>query len=464
MVYLHPELNKLYQDSPDNNERQSDDYYVRKKKFLETYLNSNYDMASNYSGHLSPDLIRYNLINTKQITFEVTDACNLNCEYCGYGSLYGDYDNRDNKFMKWELAKAILDYHAVLWRSEEYPSYNKEIAIGFYGGEPLLNIGLIKKVVKYLEDMGLMYIKFRYGMTTNGLLLDKYIDYLFEKGFHVSVSLDGNRENSGYRIAHDGGESFPRIYKNLLSIRERYPEKFESNINFLSVLHSKNSMGNIYKFFKEEFNKMPGVSEVSPNGIRKDKIEEYKRIYKNKFESLSTSKNYSEIREDIFLSDPDNHNLMYYLNNYSGNMIRDYERFFDDVENTRWLPTGTCTPFGKRMFVTVNGKILPCERIAQSHGLGYVDEDGVHLDIDKIAAKYNACYEKLKPVCSMCHRLKGCLQCMFHLENIDNDKPVQCDGFVNKNRFLNYLSRNVSLLERDNKIYHKIMTEVVIEA
>lgn len=28
------------------------------------------------------------LINLRQLTFEITDACNLKCEYCGYGELY----------------------------------------------------------------------------------------------------------------------------------------------------------------------------------------------------------------------------------------------------------------------------------------------------------------------------------------------------------------------------------------
>ncbi|MBQ8959313.1 MAG: hypothetical protein IJ057_13575 [Bacteroidales bacterium] len=32
------------------------------------------------------------MANTPQITFEVTDACNLCCEYCAYGKLYAGYD------------------------------------------------------------------------------------------------------------------------------------------------------------------------------------------------------------------------------------------------------------------------------------------------------------------------------------------------------------------------------------
>jgi len=36
--------------------------------------------------------ILYQLANLRQITFEVIDACNLKCKYCGYGEFYNDYD------------------------------------------------------------------------------------------------------------------------------------------------------------------------------------------------------------------------------------------------------------------------------------------------------------------------------------------------------------------------------------
>lgn len=38
--------------------------------------------------YLKPDDIRKCLANTPQVTFEVTDACNLRCEYCGYGNFF----------------------------------------------------------------------------------------------------------------------------------------------------------------------------------------------------------------------------------------------------------------------------------------------------------------------------------------------------------------------------------------
>ncbi len=47
--------------------------------------------------YISADDIRYQLANLKQLTFEVTDACNLRCKYCAYGEFYNDYDRRENK-------------------------------------------------------------------------------------------------------------------------------------------------------------------------------------------------------------------------------------------------------------------------------------------------------------------------------------------------------------------------------
>lgn len=43
---------------------------------------------------LTVGMIERNLVNLPQLTFEVTDACNLNCKYCGYGDFYEGYDTR----------------------------------------------------------------------------------------------------------------------------------------------------------------------------------------------------------------------------------------------------------------------------------------------------------------------------------------------------------------------------------
>jgi molybdenum cofactor biosynthesis enzyme MoaA len=40
------------------------------------------------SNLFSAELVETQVTNLSQITFEVTDACNFKCKYCGYGELY----------------------------------------------------------------------------------------------------------------------------------------------------------------------------------------------------------------------------------------------------------------------------------------------------------------------------------------------------------------------------------------
>jgi len=49
--------------------------------------------------YLKSEDIESFLANTPQITFEITDSCNLNCTYCGYGDFYSDYEKREDKML-----------------------------------------------------------------------------------------------------------------------------------------------------------------------------------------------------------------------------------------------------------------------------------------------------------------------------------------------------------------------------
>ena len=87
---------------------------------------------------LNKSNISYQLSNLRQIVFEVTDACNLKCKYCGYGEFYEDYDKRENKNLSIEETIAVLDYLIQFWQSNQNVSFNKNVFISFYSGEPLL--------------------------------------------------------------------------------------------------------------------------------------------------------------------------------------------------------------------------------------------------------------------------------------------------------------------------------------
>lgn len=91
-----------------------------------------------------------NLVNLKQLTFEVTDACNLHCRYCGYGDLYFGYDKRETKHMSFEQGKVLIDYLVDIWRTYHTKSDRQRTYISFYGGEPLMNMDFITRIVDSL--------------------------------------------------------------------------------------------------------------------------------------------------------------------------------------------------------------------------------------------------------------------------------------------------------------------------
>ena len=116
--------------------------------------------------------VKRSLSNRPQLTFEITDACNLRCEYCGYGKSYSDYDERKSTRLSPQRAKVLLDYLRSLWGSELNISHNQNVYISFYGGEPLVNVPFIKEIVSYIEEPDCPSRSFTFNMTTNGILLD----------------------------------------------------------------------------------------------------------------------------------------------------------------------------------------------------------------------------------------------------------------------------------------------------
>lgn len=115
----------------------------------------------------------------------ITHSCNLNCSYC--------YEtHKSNKNMSIEQAKQIISAEAdMVFNSEEYD----ELQIDFMGGEPLVNYGLIKEIVEWLESdaINVPWVCFA---TTNATLLDDERKTWFTE--HCSsISLGASYDGTG---------------------------------------------------------------------------------------------------------------------------------------------------------------------------------------------------------------------------------------------------------------------------
>lgn len=437
-------------------------YYYEKLSFLIANGVLREDRKSNnLNGRVETHEIEKILANVKQVTLEVTDSCNLACEYCGYGKFYNDYDKRENTKMNPTIAKKLLKYLLKFWNSPFNKSQDRSIYIGFYGGEPLLNPLFIQEVVGFVKNLNARHNRFRFAMTTNGVLLERNIDFLVENNFSLLISLDGNRINNGYRVFKDGGSPYDIIVKNALAIQKKYPEYFREKINFNAVLHNRNSVSDIFNYFEEKFDKVPRISELNTSGIESSQKEAFWKTYSNINQSLYESEDYTAIEKKMFVSLSSVQSIGNFLNKHSGYSYKDYNNLLFSSEVQQRTPTGTCFPFSKKVFLTVKGKVLPCERIGQQYALGHVDDNQVFLDPKRIADVYNRYYAKMKSKCSHCYNLSTCTQCLFYL-NIEDEKPI-CNGFMTRKEFSEYLSTHIYSLEQNPELYSKLMREVVID-
>ena len=144
--------------------------------------------------------------NSLEITFQVTEACNLNCKYCYQGE-------KTPKVMTLEVAKKFID---VVFR--EYKDKKMAIILEFIGGEPLLQADLISDIVDYWDYKCVME-NLDWGKFTRFSICSNGVDYFKEASqklinklqscLSFTVSIDGNKElHDSARVHADGRGSY----------------------------------------------------------------------------------------------------------------------------------------------------------------------------------------------------------------------------------------------------------------
>lgn len=462
-IFLPENLRKVINGEEINISSSSErEYYIKKYNFLLEHGLENKSRIC-FITRPDPEIVKIKLANIRQILIEVTDACNLKCKYCGYGEMYENYDKRLSKNILFENVKILIDYLINLWSSKYNFSFNNTIDISFYGGEPLLNIKVIKETIDYLSKKNIPNINFSYRMTTNAMLLNKYADFLVEKKFHLLISLDGNEFNNSYRVDKNGKNSFCKVYKNIIELKNKYPEYYEKYVDFNAVLHDRNTYEDIYIFIKHNLNKRPLISELNDNGIKKDKIDTFRRMYKNSYENQKKAyETNSEIHNDTIFSRAENIGIRSILHSHTGNTYKSINHLLKNKNQIVHMPSGTCMAFYKKIFLTVNGKIFPCEKIGQNYPLGFISDNNVNIDFDQISNLYRNMYEPILKLCKQCYHQVGCGQCIFNIAQKKNSTILRCPSFVNANSMKQYMSENISYAEENRDVYEKIINHNII--
>ena len=151
----------------------------------------------------------------KALCLHVAHTCNLNCGYCfaSQGKYHGE-----RAVMSFEVGRQALDFLVA------HSGSRRNLEVDFFGGEPLMNWDVVKRLVAYArsieEDAGK---KFRFTLTTNGMLVDDdVIDFANRECHNVVLSLDGRKEiHDACRVDYAGNGSWERIVPKF----QRFVEK-----------------------------------------------------------------------------------------------------------------------------------------------------------------------------------------------------------------------------------------------
>ena len=141
----------------------------------------------------------------KALCLHVAHTCNLNCSYCFASQ--GRYQG-ERALMSFEVGKRAMDFLI------ENSGSRRNLEVDFFGGEPLMNFDMVKKLVAYCREQEKIHNKnFRFTMTTNGMLIDDdVIDFCNKECHNVVLSLDGRKEvNDRFRKDYAGHGSYDTI-------------------------------------------------------------------------------------------------------------------------------------------------------------------------------------------------------------------------------------------------------------
>ena len=141
----------------------------------------------------------------KALCLHIAHTCNLNCSYCfaSQGKYHGD-----RALMSFEVGKRALDFLI------ENSGSRHNLEVDFFGGEPLMNFDVVKKLVAYARSIEKEHGKhFRFTLTTNGVLIDDdVIEFANREMSNVVLSLDGRKEiHDRYRVDYAGNGSWEKI-------------------------------------------------------------------------------------------------------------------------------------------------------------------------------------------------------------------------------------------------------------
>jgi cyclic pyranopterin phosphate synthase len=173
------------------------------------------------------------------LRLSITDRCNLRCRYC-----------------KPEKGHTFLAHAAILTYEELHRLTRIAVNLGIRkvrvtGGEPLVRRGAVAFLSELAQIKGLEDV----SLTTNGVLLKRYLEQIYESGIHrINISLDTLKREKYLQIT--GADTFNDVWEAI---------ELAQRMNFHPI---KINMVVINGFNDDEVVDMALLSRLDPYHIR----------------------------------------------------------------------------------------------------------------------------------------------------------------------------------------------------
>lgn len=268
----------------------------------------------------------------ENLTIYLTAGCNLHCDYC-------QIHTRPEAAKKNSLSVESFMEALGVFLSPGQSTQGGRRKVQFFGGEPLVEWTSLMNMVEYVrfceqtEKFGKE--KLDLIVNTNGVLLnDERLEFLRRNNVHLSISLDGGREEHDlYRKDWAGQGTYNKVVRNIQRAGEM---GFE--VTVLSVLGAHN-LSTLPEFVRE-IRDTCGVSSFGLNPIFGDKK------WQEKF-------SVSEMREKLV-------SVIDELLEIEGVTVEPFSDHWADFEKGEPMLASQECILGTRLVLFPGGHVAPC--------------------------------------------------------------------------------------------------------
>ena len=331
----------------------------------------------------------------------VTEQCNLRCRYCCYS---GSYSGKRTHGIRNILLEDVDDIVKFI----ETISGEKLKRIAFYGGEPLLNMDIIRYLVETCRHKWGNRVTF--SISTNGTrLTPKIIEWLIQNDVEIAISLDGTKfYHDRNRVFANGEGSFNKIRESIEYIYSHYKNP---NVSFHVTLANVRDLIEVAESWHND-KLLHTISPTMVHGLTPNFATGVDMIDYHDVEGF-----YSNII-DVYQKHPDWLVLKVFL--YEA-ISAWKERLIFDIEGP--IEMSTCMPINTKLYIDPELDIAVCEKFSDSFRIGSVKEGIDWGKANELVINY---YESKIKRCSHCPIVRMCDICLTSVEYTTEQMDVLC--------------------------------------